>query len=145
MPNVFSRVGEAIGWSVAVVLSNLRDLGFTWRAGTPRERFRLVESGLWPLAAVVLLLVLAWPEWLWLLVAALTFRWLSDVGDVAQVVRWRAKMVRTLERQPTGAPRVANVRCSAGNTHRFVYGHNGWEDMGPSTEDSPETHAALST
>lgn len=145
MPSVLSNASEAIGWFVAVVVSSLRDLGHTWSSATGRERFRLAESSVWPPASAVLLLMLDWPGWFWLLPVALLVRWLSDVGDIAQVVAWRAKTARILERQPTGAPRVANLRCSEGRTHRFVYGVHGWEEAGPSTENYPEAEPSLST
>lgn len=40
--------------------------------------------------------------------------------------------------KPSGAPRVAEVRCVHGDMHRFVFGPDGWEAAGPAVDSPPQ-------
>lgn len=48
---------------------------------------------------------------------------------------WHALGLEHL-RKPTGAPRVAEITCSAGRTHRFMYTDQGWVEAGPPERSS---------
>lgn len=75
-------------------------------------------------------------DWLVLFTEAAFFgallRWLVQLG------RDREYTERLLSTQATGAPRIANVRCSEGREHRFIYGPNGWQEAGPSVRSMVE-------
>lgn len=123
------RVLDALGWFLAVVVSNFVNVGHTWRCASPRERSRLVGAGTLVFSAVVVASISPW--WNWLLVAALVFMAIVDLDDVAGIIAERQKTLRLLSTMPTGAPRVAEIRCSRGAVHRFIYGPGGWEEAGP--------------
>jgi hypothetical protein len=56
--------------------------------------------------------------------------------------RVNAALMRTNAAKPTGAPRVADVRCNHGVMHRFVYGPSGWAPAGPAPDTRPEPEEA---
>lgn len=126
---------ERISWLGMVMLHRVLDLPRVIRESTGRERARLLDTASWLACSVLVCVLAGWPVYVWLAPIAFLVRLLADLRDVHRDIAWRAQMVRTLEAQPTGAPRAANVRCSNGYSHRFLYGPDGWEEAGPATQE----------
>jgi hypothetical protein len=106
-----------------------------WRGATNPERVGVIAA--WCAVAAFTVFVSADGAGItWVTLAALTVWALVDTTALYSTVKLRAFYARTMEQQPSGAPRVATVRCSEGRTHRFLYGPNGWEEAGPA--DTPE-------
>jgi putative flippase GtrA len=124
------RVADAFGWGTAVVVSNITNLGTTWRDSSSRERLRLLVAVLRIAAFAVIALAIG-GTWLWLLVTLAVVEAIADLDDVATGIAANRRALRMLASKPTGAPPIAEVRCSHGVTHRFLYGPAGWEEAGP--------------
>jgi hypothetical protein len=130
-----ARAAEATGWAVAVTWTALVNLGDTWRNATARERWDLTSAA--ALTGWLALAQFVWdlPWYAWGLVLVMLTITLGDLQRVALTIAERRKLARVLQAQPTGAPRMATVRCAAGLTHRFLYGPDGWEDAGWAAKD----------
>jgi hypothetical protein len=126
---------ERLTWFGMVALHRVLDLPRLVQESTGRERARLLDSAFWMACSTLVCIIADWPVYVWLAPALFLVRLLADLSDVHRDIGWRAQTLRALETKPTGAPRTANVRCSRGYTHRFLYGPNGWEEAGPATEE----------
>lgn len=127
---LYVRIKDAGGWLIAIVVSNVANLGHTWQSATPRERLRLAFSAAYiPLGVLLIWMLPAWLAWpllaLWIIEA------FADLDDIALAIADRSKTTRLMQTTPTGAPRMAEIQCSKGVTHRFLYGPSGWEEAGP--------------
>ena len=131
------RIKDAFGWAYAMLVNNATNLPQTWREASPRERFRLVLAVLL-VASFVFTAIVEGGLWLWLLVALWVIAAGADLDDVTTSVADRRRYLRLMAAKPTGAPRVAEIRCSKGVTHRFLYGPGGWEEAGPAMHPVPD-------
>jgi putative flippase GtrA len=126
------RIADAFGWGLAIVVSNIINLGATWRDANQRERLRLILA----VVRIAIFVFIAVADssylWLWIWVVALSIvEAFADLDDVATSIAANRRTMRMLAQQPTGAPRTAEIRCSQGVVHRFLYGPAGWEEAGP--------------
>ncbi len=130
---------DAFGWAFALAWSRVTDARNTVRNATGPERLGVVNISAALVMFPTLSLLASAPVWLvilgtlWFLVQLLV-----DLNQVALNGSERARTLRLLEAAPTGAPRLARVRCSNGSQHTFMYGPNGWQETRPSTRDVPE-------
>ena len=121
-------------WFLARTWRLITDIPAAWMQGNRYERGRMLEAMVIPVGWAVFMVVSGPTPVHWFFLGYLTIRGFGELADIYRSIGWRAKMARTLHRQPTGAPRVANVTCSQGRTHRFIYTDQGWQDAGPATE-----------
>lgn len=118
-----------LAWALTRIAHHILDLPRLYQETTNRERTRLVESAIF--VAGALWLALAEGGFWWLGVVFFAVHALSELEDIYAAMAWRTRVERILEQEPRGAPKVANVRCGRGYSHRFLYGPNGWEEAGP--------------
>jgi hypothetical protein len=132
-----SMLKDAYYWARAYA-GHLRDeTAGAWRRAWWSEVVMLAAFALLFAATAATAFVTDSPwDWAVLITEALfvgaLLRWLHDLG------RDREYTQRLLATEPTGAPRIANVRCSEGREHRFIYGPSGWQEAGPSVRSMVE-------
>lgn len=124
------RIADAFGWGFAVIVSNFANLATTWREAGKRERLRLITAVV-RVALISYIAISLDYLWLWLWVWLAIVEAIADLEDVTTSLAEGRKTMRMLATKPTGAPRVAEIQCSHGVVHRFIYGPTGWEDAGP--------------
>lgn len=129
--SLWSRTWDAITWAVSALIANTTDFPHLWRNAAPRERITLVVTAGWLVVLTLAVAVTPLPWWFWMIPVGFLIQLVADLSDIAERVHERARLNRLLASQPTGAPRVANVRCTNGCSHRFIYGLGGWEEAGP--------------
>jgi hypothetical protein len=95
-------------WATLLELLALLTAFFTWLASLLGA---IVSDGSW-------WDVLAWS--IWLAVA---------VDIIVGHGRERRSYAELLDMKPTGAPRMAQVRCRDGHHHKFMYGPEGWAEI----------------
>lgn len=68
---------------------------------------------------------------LWAVTVAAVF----TAGSTVRTMMWNASerydMAMIMSTEPSGAPRLAEVRCSRDRVHRLEYGPGGWREIGP--------------
>lgn len=131
-------ISDAFGWAFALGWSRVTNAATTVREATGPERLGLINVA----AALVLFPVLAVlaDAHAWLVILGtlwFAIQLLADLTQIGTQVADRAKTLRLLEAKPTGAPRLARVRCSNGTTHEFAYGQDGWRETKGERELTP--------
>lgn len=125
-----SMLKDAYYWARAYV-GHLRDeTAGAWRRAWWSEVVML-SAFLLLFASTAVVTAVTNSPWYWVLLFTegaffcALLRWLVQLG------RDREYTERLLSTRATGAPRIANVRCSEGREHRFIYGPDGWQEAGP--------------
>lgn len=137
MPSTLENVRDGTGWLVALVASRFMNAPRYLELATSAERagfaFHVVVY-----VAFLWVAALGWPI-LWWFAPFLLLGWvLADLVVLGDRAAERQKTLRLLTEKPSGAPRVAHIRCANGATHTFLYGPYGWTETKPEQVQEPD-------
>lgn len=122
---------DRITWRAAVIGHYLLDIPRLVTEATRTELVRLVVAAVFMLSQLISAVAGGFPALAVLGSVAWAYWLIWEMRNTYRAIADREQLVRALEASPSGAPRIANVKCSRGFTHRFQYGPTGWEEIGP--------------